>query len=96
MAKVREAIMIIEKALPELPVASDMHKAVIDALGKLTKAFPATAAMPGIQSSTLLGLQRDARESSQIQQLMAQAGKGGAPGGQPQQPPQAGAPAGVM
>lgn len=80
-AKVREAISIIEKVLPELQIGSPEHEAVVDSVRKLSKAFPAGAAMPGIQNATLMGLQRNAKESGVMQQLMASMGKGG--GGAP-------------
>lgn len=85
MAKVREAIRILEKALPELPVGSPQHESCVKAITGLSKAYPTSDEMPGIQNSTLMGLQRDAKEGAQMRQLqqMMGAGGGGAPGGAP-------------
>lgn len=84
-AKVREGISIIEKALPELQIGSPQHGAVVDAIRKLSKEFPVTDHMPGIQNSALMGLQRDAQGGGMMKQLMASMAKpgGGAPGGMP-------------
>lgn len=84
-SKVREGISIIEKALPELQIGSKQHKAVVDAIRSLSKEFPVTDHMPGIQNSTLMGLQRSAKEGGVMQQLMASMAKpsGGAEGAMP-------------
>lgn len=81
LAQVREAITILEKALPNLQIGSDPHKAVIDSIGKLAKAIPATEAMPGIQTSTLLSLLRDSQQGAPMKALMG--GAAGPGGGQP-------------
>jgi hypothetical protein len=94
MAKVREAVRIMEKALPGLQVGSKPYEAVVEALRKISKEIPATEEMPGITNATLMGLQRDAREGSQMQALMRamaakqQAGGGGMPGQAPPMTPQ--------
>lgn len=88
MAKVREAIRILEKALPELPVGSDQHESCVKAITGLSKAYPTSDEMPGIQNSTLMGLQRDAKEGAQMRQLQMMMGEQGGGGG----PPGAGGP----
>lgn len=100
MAKVREAIRILEKALPELPVGSDQHESCIKAIKDLSKAYPTSDEMPGIQNSTLMGLQRDAQEGSQMRQLQMMMGKqqdggGGPPGAPPPGPGMAPGPPGM-
>ena len=89
---------MMEKALPELETGSDPYKAVLESLTKLTKAFPATAAVPGIQKSALAGLAQRANSDSMMRQAMAaKAAGGGAPGGPPGAPPAPqGAPPGAM
>lgn len=96
MAKVREAVRILEQALPDLEIGSDQHEACVNALKALTKAYPATDEMPGIQNSALMGLQRDAQEGAMMQQLMRsmQGGGGGAPA--PGGPPPGGLPMPAM
>lgn len=87
---------MMEKALPDLPTGSEEYKAVLDSLQKLTKAIPATAAVPGIQKSALAGLAQRASSDSMIRQAQAAramqgggapGGPGGAPPPSPQPPP---------
>lgn len=59
-------------ALPYLPTGSEQHKAVIDSLSKLSKAFPATEEQPGIQQTQLMALQQKAKQQAMIQALMRQ------------------------
>lgn len=92
---------MMEKALPELETGSDGYKSVLESLTKLTKAFPATAAVPGIQKSALAGLAQRANSDSMMRQALqakaagAGSAPGGPPGGAPPPSPQ-GAPAGAM
>ncbi len=85
MAKAREAISILEMCLPDLPTGSDTHKAVLDSLTKLSKAFPATAAVPGVQKTALAGLAHKAQQDAMMQAVQRSMGQppGGAPGGAP-------------
>jgi hypothetical protein len=74
-------------ALPALPTGSEQHKAAIDSLSKLSKAFPATEEQPGIQQTQLLALAQKAKQNAMLQQVMRQAQQG-----QPPQPGAGGAP----
>jgi|DEB19_MinimDraft_2_1074335.scaffolds.fasta_scaffold161822_2 hypothetical protein len=76
MSKVREAIRLLEMALPNLPTGSDPHKDVLDSIGKLSKSVPATEAIPGVQQSQLLGLQQEAAKQAPLQALMRSMGQG--------------------
>lgn len=85
MSKVREAVHLLEMALPKLPTGGEGHKAVIDSLSKLSKSFPATEEVPGVQNTQLLQLAQRAKQQAMLQavvraQQQSQAG-GGAPGG---------------
>ncbi len=62
-------------ALPQIPVGTDPHKDVLDAIQKLSKTVPPTAAVPGVQQSQLLGLQEQARKSAMLSQLAASMGQ---------------------
>lgn len=84
-AKVRLHLQGLEQALAGLPIGSDMHDAVVGSISKLSKAFPPTDDMPGIQNTALLGLKRSAQEGAMMRQLMASMGGGG--GGPPGGPP---------
>lgn len=88
MSKVREAINLLEMALPAMPIGSEPHTAVVKALPSLSKAFPASESVPGIQNTQLQALQKKAQESQMLQQVtraLGAQGGGGAPGG-PQAP----------
>lgn len=87
-AEVREAISLLEKNLPNLPTGSGMHKAVLESLTKLSKEFPASAAVPGVQQTALMGLADKAKKDAMLRQVMSSMQQGGAsPGGQPGTPP---------
>lgn len=86
----------MEKALPELQTGGEEHKAVLDSLTKLAKAFPASAAVPGVQKTALAGLAQRANSDAMIKQAMASMGpKPGGPPGLGAAPPQP-APMGAM
>lgn len=95
-SQAREAVHILEMVLPSMPVGSDEHKAVLDAIRSLSKIFPASQAIPGIQMSTLRDLAQQAQQQGPLQALMRQGGMGGAggPGGAPG--PAAGSPPGAQ
>jgi hypothetical protein len=86
MSKVREAINILQGALPELSPGTDEHKAVLNAISSMSKYVAPSAAVPGVQKQTLSGLQQNAQQSAMLRSVMsslggANAGGGGAPPG---------------
>lgn len=86
MAKVREAIKILENALPQLPTGSEPHKAVLSAIQSVSKHVPASDASPGVQQSTLRGLQQQGGKDAAMEAVMRSLGGAGgaaAPGGSP-------------
>lgn len=92
--KMREAVHLMEMALPRFQLGGDKHKAVIDAINKLSKAFPPSGEVPGAQQTQLTALMQRAKQQAMMQQAMRQqqggmGGQGGGPPGAPQ-PPQAG------
>ena len=89
MSKMREAIKLMELALPQIPPGTDAHKGAIEALGKLSKIFPATEEVPGVQDTQLKALAEQAQKSQMMQALMRGGIGGGAP---PGMPPGGGAP----
>lgn len=94
LTQVREAIRLLEMALPNIPTGSKPYKAVISAIDKMSKEVPPSAEIPGVQQATLRGLGEQAQQSAMLQQLSRALGGGGGgappPGGPapaPQQPP---------
>jgi len=80
MTKVREAIHLLEIALPSLPVGSEPHKAVLKMIQDGSKIAPVGQENAGVQQATLAGLMDRAK---QMQQLTALQGSMQPPGGAP-------------
>lgn len=98
LAKVREAIKILQAALPDLPPGSEPHKQVLSAIQGISKHVSPSAEVPGVQQSALRDLTASAGKNAMLQQVMQSmgsssggAGAGGAagllPGGPPAVPP---------
>lgn len=85
MSQVRQAVDLLQKALPSLQVGSDAHKSVLSAIQSVSKAVPATAEIPGVQANQLRGLQQQAQQGGMIQALMRAMGSGSG-GGLPASP----------
>src|SRR5215471_6515846 len=86
MAKVREAINILQAALPELGAGTEPYKAVLNSLQSLNKYVSPSAEVPGIQQTALKDLQSQAQKSAMMRQVMNSlggAGAGGSPGSLP-------------
>ena len=85
ISQLREAVKIMQTALPELPVGSDAHTAVLNAVKSLSKHAAPSTEQPGQQQAELRNLQSTASRDAGIQQLMRSMGAGlaGAPGGTP-------------
>lgn len=85
MSQVRQAIDLLQKALPSLPIGSEPHKSVLAAIQGVSKAVPPTSEIPGVQANNLRDLQQQAQQGGMIQALMRSMGSGGAnpasPGG---------------
>jgi hypothetical protein len=84
LSQVREAIKILEKALPDLPTGSDPYKAVLSAIQSVSRHVTPSAEVPGVQQTTLRNMQQSAQQSGMLQSLMRSlggAGAAGSPGG---------------
>lgn len=84
MTKVREAVNLLQMSVPSLPVGTDIQKAVLDSIQRLSKEVPSSETIPGVQMTTLQGLARQAQQSAMLQQLSRAMGNGG---GEPPVPP---------
>ena len=87
LAKLREAVHLIELSLPDLENGSDPYKAAVDSLKTLSKALPASQEVPGVQKTALMELAQRAQQSGVLQQLQAKMSQQGQQGDQP--PPMA-------
>ncbi len=76
LSKVREAVNLLQMALPMLDVGSEPQKAVLDSVTKLSKVVPPSNAVPGVQMTQLVGLQEQAGKDQMLQQLASAMGQG--------------------
>jgi hypothetical protein len=90
MAKVKTALGMLQEALPSLPMGSDLHTAVIEAISKVTKHFDENlAGGPQAAIQQLLEAAR-AQHTQPAQSAMMSLFPSGGPGGMPQAPPPGG------
>lgn len=86
--QVKQALIMLETALPQLALESPLHGAVRKSINDLAKHLPAaSASSPGLQNSMVRDLAlRQQQQSPLIAAMMARgaAPGGAAPGGQPQ------------
>jgi len=87
MSKVREAINILQAALPELGIGTEPHKAVMNAISSISKYVPPSAEVPGVQQTALRDLAQNAQKNAMLKQVMSSLGGGNAGGGGAAQPP---------
>lgn len=85
LSQVREAVRLLETALPNIPTGSKPYKAVIDSISKLSKEVPASNDVPGVQQTQLRALMQKSQQDAMLQQLTRAlgAGGGGTPGAAP-------------
>ena len=88
MSKVREAINILQAALPEFPAGSEPHSKILSSIQSISKVIPPSSEVPGVQQTALRDLQGNAQKSAMLQQVMQSLGGAGAgPGGGGAAPP---------
>jgi len=89
LSKVREAVKILQSAIPELPIGSEPHTEIIKMIEKLSKIVPPSAEVPGVQQTALRDLAKGAGQNAMLQQVMNSLGgaNAGAGGGGAQPPP---------
>jgi hypothetical protein len=81
----------MEGALPELGASSDAGKALLDCMSKLAKFVPSGSVTPAAQKNSIEAQQRQAAQSNQQMQALAQMRQKMAQGGGQQQQPGMGA-----
>ena len=78
MSSVGEALNMLNKALPNLPVGSDIWKAISQAITSISKLSPPSGQTPGVQQTALRNLMQNASRNAMLQQVMGSMGAGGA------------------
>lgn len=81
VSKVREAINILQVALPQFPVGSDIQKTVLKCIEQLSKLAVPAEASPQLQGSTLMQLLQQQQQGAPMQAAIRALGAGG--GGPP-------------
>ena len=81
MAKVREAVNILQQALPDFPAGSEPHPKILSAIQSISKVVPPSAEVPGVQQTALRDLQQNAGQNAMLKQVMSSLGGGNAGGG---------------
>lgn len=84
LTQVREAVQLLQMALPKFEVGSEPQKSVLKMIQDGSKIAPPAAEQGEIQQTALAGLQDRAKQSQMLQQVMAAQATGGA-GGPPGQ-----------
>lgn len=83
--QVKMALDMLQNALPQLGMGSDVHRDVIQAVTRLSRHLPQGIPTAGAQQGSIQDLMRNTVRNAMMQRLMAnQQGGGGAP--QPMQP----------
>lgn len=82
VAKLLQAVKIMEAALPELPTGTPIYKATLSAITSISKHAPEAEAQPGIQKTALRDLQQTQQQQAPMEALMRMMKAGGAPGAQ--------------
>lgn len=78
MAKVAQAVQLLQLQLPELQVGSDEHKTVLKAITDLSKIAPPDSIPSGVQMSSINQVKEDAGKTAMLR-LLLNSGGGAAP-----------------
>jgi hypothetical protein len=78
LAQVRDAVDQLQKAVVNLTIGSDPHKAVLNAIQAISKYVTPSAGVPGVQQTFLRDRMQDAQQSGMMQSLMRSLGGAGA------------------
>jgi len=83
MLKVGEALKMLNAAISELPMGSEVHNKVMSAVSSLNKVIPPGSLPQGASQTALRDVQQNAAKNAMLQQVMASMG-GRAGGAAPQ------------
>lgn len=83
IAKVRQAIAILQEAFGGSDPTGELGKAILDSIKKLGGAAPAMQGAPGVGQEALRNALMQARQTAPMQALMRSMASGGGAGGAP-------------
>jgi hypothetical protein len=78
---VKNAVDMLQQALPSLPAGSQQHKDVLRSLQTLSRHLPQGAPTAGVQQTQLGDMLRNTVRNALMQRIMSQRGGAGTPGG---------------
>jgi hypothetical protein len=88
LGEIQIALQALQKALPSVPMGTEMHKSVLDAIKKIGEHMTEMQNSPQMQIQNLLAMIAKAKQGQPGAGLGGMAGAGGgAPGGAPPPPP---------
>ena len=88
MNDIRNALRMLEKALPAIPFDSDMHKEVLQTITKLSKNMNPGDGNEALELQSLLQMGRQMSQSAPMSALARMQAPAGGPPAMPGQPPQ--------
>lgn len=84
LMQVKMALDMLQNALPQLGMGSDVHRDVINAVNRLSRHLPQGIPTAGAQQTAAQDMVRNTQRNALLQRIMAMQGQGGQGGGQPQ------------
>lgn len=83
LTQVREALKILEMALPNLGTGTKPHASVLKAISDISKHVAAGDQVPGVQQTALRDLSQQASKDGMLQSLVKSMGSSGTGGNAP-------------
>lgn len=86
MLDIKNALNLLQKALPNLPMGDELHGTVLQCVTKLSKAASSIPDQPGLQSQSLMQMMRSMGANpmqAALSKMLPQPGAGPAMPGQP-------------
>jgi len=86
MLDIKNALNLLQRALPNLPMGDELHGTVLQCVTKLSKAASNIPEQPGLQQQSMLSMMRTMGQNpmaSALNKMLPQPGQGPAMPGQP-------------
>ena len=86
MLDIKNALNLLQKALPNLPMGDELHGTVLQCVTKLSKAASSIPEQPGLQAQSLMQMMRSMGQNpmqAALSKMLPQPGQGPAMPGQP-------------
>lgn len=77
ISQVQNALRALQQALPNLPMGSDLHTAVLKSVSDISKKIGSGEGSPALQTQSLLNQLRQAQQQQPMAQIAKVLGQGG-------------------